>query len=324
MVQGMFETRIEPAPFDPEDLTGLRARVMAETAGGYQRVRTGLLPDYDKVRLDIALGYAGLAAVLALAGLAEGVVAGLAAATVAAIAIGFLIAYLQLFIHEAAHFGLAADRAANDRIADRLICWQVGTDIASYRATHWQHHRALGTADDSEVSYTNRLSLRFLAEMVTGIHALRVFLDRRRASVPKEAQGKGLRPLVTGALVHLALLALLVAVGAWPAALAWIGGMGIFFPLFATLRQLLEHRPADGQNNGAAVNRLFGDGPLASIFGGAGFSRHMLHHMEPQLSYTRFAEFEAYLMTTSARAELDARRTTYTRAFADLIRSDRK
>lgn len=319
----MFETRIEAAAFDPEDLTGLRARIMAETAGGYQRVRSSLVPNYRRVLRDIVLGYAGLAAVLALTGVVEGIVAGIAAAAAGAVAIGFLVAYIQLFIHEAAHFGIAADRATNDRIANRLICWQVGTDIASYRATHWEHHRSLGTADDTEISYTHRLSLRFLAEMVTGIHALRVFLDRRRVAAPKQSDGKGVRPLVTGALAHLALLAALVALGAWPAALAWIGGMGIFFPLFATLRQLLEHRPVAGQGSGAAVNRLFRNGPLASTFGGAGFSRHMLHHMEPQLSYTRFAEFEAYLMTTSASAELDSRRTTYARAFADLIRSDR-
>lgn len=319
----MYQAHIEAAPFDPEDLTGVKARVMAETLGQYQQVRQGLAPDYGRVRRDVALGYIALAFVLVLAGTAGGLVAGLAAATAGAVAVGFLVAYLQLFIHEAAHYNLAADRAANDRIANRFICWQVGTDIASYRRTHWEHHRSLGTATDTEVSYTNRLSLRFLIEMLTGVHALRVFLGRNKVAPASGKAGGGMKPLAIGASIHLVLIAGLVALGAWPAALAWIGGMGIFFPFFATLRQLLEHRPRDGEGGGAAVNRLFGDGPFARIFGGAGFNRHLLHHMEPQLSYTRLREFEAFLMTTSAREELDARRTTYGRAFADLIRSGR-
>ncbi|HEY0115447.1 MAG TPA: fatty acid desaturase [Allosphingosinicella sp.] len=319
----MYHAQIEAASFDPEDLTGLRARIMAETLGEYQTVRRGLDPHFGRVRRDIALGYAALAAVLALSGMAGGLVAGFAAAALGAVAIGFLVAYLQLFIHEAAHYNLAADRGTNDRIADRFICWQVGTDIASYRRTHWEHHRSLGTAADTEVSYTNRLSIRFLAEMLTGVHALRVFARRNQAAPAAAEPGRSRRPLAIGAAVHLLLVAGLVLIGAWPAALAWIGGMGIFFPFFATLRQLLEHRPASGEADAAAVNRLFGDGPFASMFGGAGFNRHLLHHMEPQLSYTRLREFEAFLMTTSAREELDSRRTTYGRAFTALVRSDR-
>ena len=35
-----------------------------------------------------------------------------------------------------------------------------------------------------------------------------------------------------------------------------------------------------------------GDGPLASTLGGAGFNRHLLHHWEPKISYTRFRELE--------------------------------
>ena len=78
--------------------------------------------------------------------------------------------------------------------------------------------------------------------MVTGIHALRVFTGRAGGETQEKAAGM-LKPLLVGAAAHLTILATLLALGAWPAALAWIGGIGIFFPLFATLRQLLEHRP---------------------------------------------------------------------------------
>lgn len=314
----MFQTSIDAAPFDPEDLHGLRARIHAETEGGYAAFRRTLTPDYRRVRRDIALGYAALAAVVAATGMI-----GFWAIPAGALAIGFFIAYLQLFIHEAAHFGLAADRAANDRIADRLICWQVGTDIASYRDTHWQHHRALGGPDDSEVSYRNRLSLGFVAAMLSGVHAVRVFLSRSGGETPAAAAPKSRRPLIIGMAAHLSILVLLVAVGWWPAAIAWIGGMAVCFPFFATMRQLLEHRPA-GESGAHAITRLFGDDLFSRLFGGAGFNRHMLHHLEPQTPYTRLADLETYLMATSARAELDARRSSYAGAFRDLVRNDRR
>lgn len=309
-------SRLEAAPFDPEDLHGLRARINAETAGGYATFRNGLMPDYARVRRDLALGYAALAVSVALVG-----IGGIAAAPAGAIAIGFIVAYLQLFIHEAAHFGLSRDREKNDRLADGLICWQVGTDIASYRATHWEHHRSLGGPGDTEISYRNRLTLGFTAAMLTGVHALRVFLSRKPGGEKRE--GRNLRPLLRGVAGHVLILAGLVAAGWWPAALAWTAGMGIAFPFFATMRQLLEHRPAAGDGTGTAVTRLFGDDPFSCIFGGAGFNRHMLHHLEPQVSYTRLADLETYLMGTSAREELNARRGTYWGAFAALVRSDR-
>lgn len=314
----MYQARLDAAAFDPEDIHGLRARITAETVGGYTVFRKQLAPDFAKVKRDIAAGYAALVAILAGVWLG-----GLAAAPLGAVLIGYTVAYLQLFIHEAAHFGLAADRAANDRLANRWICWQVGTDIASYRETHWQHHRALGAAGDTEVSYRNPLSLRFIAAMITGVHAIRVFMSRETAD--KTAGAKGLpRPLLIGVAIHGLILLALTVLASWYCALAWVAGMGVFFPLFATLRQLLEHRPLAGQAERGAVTRMFGTGPVSSTFGAAGFNRHMLHHLEPQVHYTRLGDLEAYLMKTSARGEIEARRTTYWRAFRALIESDRR
>jgi fatty acid desaturase len=314
----MYQSRLDAAPFDPEDIHGLRSRIAAETLGEYLRFRKELAPDFAKVKGDIAGGYVALVAIIAGVWLG-----GLAAVPFGAILIGYTVAYLQLFIHEAAHFGLAADRDVNDRFANRLICWQVGTDIASYRETHWQHHRALGAPEDTEVSYRNRLSLRFLASMVTGFHAIRVFLSRETAGKPRG--GRGLpRPLLIGVGAHLLILTVLTLFVSWTCALAWVGGMGVFFPFFATLRQLLEHRPMVSQEDRGAVTRIFGSGFFSSTFGAAGFNRHMLHHLEPQVHYTRLGDLEDYLMKTSACDEIGSRRTTYWRAFQALIASDRR
>lgn len=309
---------------DADHWPSLRARVDAETAGGYARFRKDLAPRHGVVWRDIALGYAALALIVVAVGSVEGLVSGLLAAIFGAVAIGVAIAYLQLFIHEAAHYNLARDRATNDRIADTLIAWQVGTTIAAYRRVHFDHHRHFGHAEDGERSWAHRLSWRLVAGMLTGIHALRIFLARRGDST---ATPSSKLPLIRGGAIHALLLGAMLALGAWPAALAWIGGVGIMFPFFATLRPLLEHRRAASDDallggDRDAVTRLFTDGPFARIFGGAGFTRHMLHHWEPQVSYTRLAELEAYLARTSIGPILDARRTTYWRAFRDILASD--
>ena len=320
----MFQSPILAPTIEPENLPDLRARLRVESGGGYGPFCRSLAPDFGKVKRDIAFGYLALGFVLAAVGSVAGLVPGLLAACLGAIGVGYAIAYLQLFIHEAAHYNLAPGRRANDRMADALICWQVGTSIAAYRRTHAEHHRHLGQAHDTEVSYTRPLSIRFLIEMVTGIHALRVFSGRAGGASPEAAPARALRPLVVAAAAHLALLTGLLALGAWPATLAWLGGVGVVFPLFATLRQLLEHRPTDGQTGRGAVTRLFGDDLFSRTFGGAGFNRHLLHHIEPQVSYTRYDALEAFLMRTSIASALDARRASYAAVFAELLREGRR
>ena len=92
------------------------------------------------------------------------------------------------------------------------------------------------------------------------------------------------------------------------------------------LRQLLEHRgelpaPAEARAHVVcfATNRIFGDGILASTLGGAGFNRHLLHHWDPLISYTRLRELENFLLETEAEPYLRARQTTYWRTFGHLF-----
>lgn len=313
---------------DADHWPPLLARVNAETINDYAKFRRGLAPRFAIVWRDIALGYAALGGIVVAVAQAPGIIGGIVAAVAGAVAVGFLIAYLQLFIHEAAHYNLAADRSRSDRLADLFIAWQVGTTIAAYRRVHFEHHRHLGHHDDGERSYVHRLTWRFLIEMVSGVHALRIFLARARAPASKGEAPKSLAPLVRGAAIHLGLLVAMLAFGAWPSALAWIGGMAVFFPLFATLRPLLEHRPTGTDEQlltgpREAVTRMFDDGLFARFFGGAGFNRHLLHHWEPQVSYTRLAELDAYLARTSIGPIIAARRTTYQRAFRDILAHDR-
>ncbi len=314
----------------------VRAQINAETGDAYSRFVKGLRPHYARVWRDMALGFAALLLSLALATLPSGLPARLIAAVLCAPLAGYAIAYLHLFIHEAAHYNLARDRSRNDFLCDLLISWQVGTRVADYRPNHFAHHRNLGRPNDTERSYFNALTPRFVFEVLSGIHALRVLLARRKDAAtraddaPENSKPKrDLAPPLRGLAVYLLIAALLFALGAWPAILTLGLGLVIFFPFFATLRQLLEHR-AEGADPAAdygavphgAVTRNFGDGPLASTLGGVGFNRHLLHHWEPQVSYTRLKDLETFVISTQAGAILDRRRTTYLKAARSLLRND--
>ena len=314
----------------------LRKALMQETDGDYQRFIGTLAPRYWRTWLDIALGYLFLALVVYLVGVPSSMPAQLVAILAGAIAIGYGVAHLQLFLHEASHYNLAPSRAINDGIADTLIAWLIGSTLARYRPVHFAHHRLLGTTADSENSYFNALSLRFMVETLTGIHALRIQrnrdrrVDRQAADTDKKDRTLPMSrwPMLRGIVLHGAVCAGAYMLSGWVGPIAWVLGVGTFSPLFGALRQLLEHRSttADPEQDYAekdhgAVSRMFGVGPLASTFGGAGFNRHLLHHWEPKVSYTRLADLERYLDDTVAGRIIEARRCTYLATAAALWRA---
>src|SRR5262249_26731753 len=99
------------------------------------------------------------------------------------------------------------------------------------------------------------------------------------------------------------------------------------FPYLSALRQQLEHR-SEGARSGTdyakvpqgAVNRMFRATPMARAFGSAGFRRHLLHHWDPSLSYSRFDDLEAFLLRTPLAADIEVSRTSYADAWRRLAR----
>jgi fatty acid desaturase len=301
--------------------------------------RRRLVPRYGRVWLDIGLGYAVLVAsalVIALFGVRSprySVPLGLAGGLL----VGYVVAFLELFFHEAAHYNLSRSRRLNDALANLFLGLLVGQEIKAYRIVHFDHHRFLGTTRDTEHSYFDALDFRFIVEALTGIKVLRV-LTQRGKHVGERAEGREgaeLREtghprfmLVAGLLLNLAVMTSAALAGAYSLALAWPIGVLVIHPAVNAVRQLLEHRSYDARSDidyaavdHGAMSRMFGWGPLASTLGGAGFNRHLLHHWDPQLSYTRFAELERFLLETKARDAVLGVTTTYTRAFLRLFRS---
>jgi fatty acid desaturase len=212
-----------------------------------------------------------------------------------------------------------------------LVGWLILMDVREYRKVHFQHHRALGTVNDSEISYFFPLNLIFFVKGTLGIRLLERWMsyrqwqtkaDENRAKTehrpPVGRLSAGRFVPVTGVLAHTLIIAGLLWSGSTAAAAAWIIGMACVFPLLATLRQALEHRNEAASSDidyartdHGAYTRLFGTGWFASTFGGAGFNRHLLHHWEPQVSYTRLADLECFLTDTPMAAVMDRRRTSY-------------
>jgi fatty acid desaturase len=311
---------------------GLKATLVSTDGVPYREFRRGLTPRYGRVWRDIALGYLVMFGLpIALAVLDPGLPVAAVAAVVVALLVGFTMAYINNFFHEAAHHNLHPDRARSDLLTNLLMGWLFGSSIGTYRQIHFQHHRALGTTEDSENSYFDPLGTRYLVEGLFGLKVVRTLRRYRETETkrdkPSRQQGESrLAWMALCAVTNLAIAGAFVALGSLAAGAAWLGALLLFFPFFVSLRQVLEHRSEDAdpdvdyrEIDHGAVNRLFGDGPLANTLGSAGFNRHAIHHWEPNVSYTRLKDIEDYLLTTEVAPLIRNRHTTYSQTFLRLF-----
>ncbi|MEJ7787760.1 MAG: fatty acid desaturase [Solirubrobacteraceae bacterium] len=311
----------------------LKGRLVDDDGVAYREFRKQLLPRYRRVWRDIGAGYA--AVVLVLAGLAiwdPGFPMAVVAVALGAVAVGYALAFINNFFHESAHHNLHPDRRRNDLLTNVLMGWLFGSSIQQYRIVHFQHHRALGTTEDSESSYFDPLRIRYLVAGLTGVKVLRTLrryhqVDKAKAErTPGGAARSRLGWSLLAAVTSLTITAALWLTGAEVAGVTWLAGLLLAFPFFVSLRQLLEHRSEDADPDAdynfvdhGSVNRIFGDGPVASTMGSAGFNRHALHHWEPNLSYTRLPDLERWLLHTEAAPLVREQQTTYARTFLRLL-----
>jgi fatty acid desaturase len=312
------------------DLGSVRRSSLVDSRGRtYLEVRRALSPRYRIVWLQLALGWLVVVAIATALVVADGhlvtPVAGKVAMAIAgSIAIGFWLHFLLQFQHEGTHYNLARTRKANDRLANAVIGIFVGEDVRNYRTIHLDHHRYLGTPQDTERSYFDPLDGRFILQGLLGLRLLRI-LAARRQKVDTKDTGSGSGPssyftaMFPLALAFNGTIVIVAAVtGHWVLSVSWVAGSLVFLPFINATRQVLEHRSETADPSAdytkvahGAVNRLFGDGPLASTLGPAGFNRHLLHHWDPGVSYTRLRELEEYLLDTEMAPLLRKRTTTY-------------
>jgi len=306
----------------------IRGSLRDSSGRTYAEFVGNLRPNYLRVWFDIFSGYFALILTLAALVSVNGpLFLKFLACGAASISVGYWIAYLQLFMHEAAHYNLAKNRPRNDLLANLFVCAIGAQEVSRYRSIHFQHHRALGTTADTENSYLNALTFRFLAEVLFGIRSFRVFRHRNQ-TVQKEGTRSYLSPwLIETILIHAGIILGAVYLARIELAVSWLAGWLLAFPFWGTLRNILEHRSEaivgeidDFCEDHGPFTRIFGNDPISSTFGGAGFNRHLLHHWEPQVSYTRLPDLEIFLMHTAMRNVVNARRSSYYRCFVTLLK----
>jgi fatty acid desaturase len=301
----------------------------------YKEFKNTLKPRWIKLWLELLAGYGVLIATLLCIIQLEAITALLPfTILISAFILGFALAYIQLFFHEAAHSNIAHNRKWNDFLANVLIGIFVGQDIKTYRPLHFQHHLKLGTPEDPERTYFHALTWRFILESLTGIRVIKVLFNRKKIVAAMDTTHivtlKKIvfnKHLMQSILFHSLILSIAIKLGHWPLALAWFIGMGVVMPFFAAIRPVLEHRDLNAKDEldyhqipHGSIHRLFGNGLLACTLGGAGFNRHLLHHWEPQISYTQLARLEKFLLQTKAADCIRGQQTHYLKILIRLMR----
>ncbi|MBI3784751.1 MAG: fatty acid desaturase [Deltaproteobacteria bacterium] len=308
-----------------------RGELFNRSGASYLEFKLSLAPRYPRTWLNITGGYLALimTAVAMMVVHAVPLLPAAVAVLLGALSFGWWIHYLILFFHEALHFNLAPTKQWNDRLAAVFISPLLGFNVATFRDAHFEHHRHLGTPQDNEVSYFSALTPRFIVESILGIRIVRALVAKRRYLQHTQAPSAVAWPtLLSSAAFHGSVIGASLVAAQYALAIAWVAAMISVAPALNLIRQILEHRDFAAQSSTdysrvvhGPVARIFGDGPLASTFGAAGFNRHLLHHLEPQISCTRLRELESFLNDTALATRLAVCRTTYWTTFVRLLRA---
>ena len=147
--------------------------------------------------------------------------------------LGYWLHALSLFLHEAVHYNVHPDPKKNDILAEFLICPLLFIGVRSYRKIHWPHHLHLGETSDTEKSYFHPLSSKFIAETITGIHALRTLLSYFKYKPEPADRTEKSDGLPWGSALRLffiqsSILLVFIIFGQYLAAGSWALGFGVF------------------------------------------------------------------------------------------------
>ena len=328
---------LQPEQLDERRFHESKANLVNKKGIHYTDFKKTLIPVYSRVWMEISAGWVCLLLII-LAGIfvqkkVETVWIQILLDLILAKMLGLNVNYLLNFFHEASHFNLTKSKEKNDLLANIFLGILHGHGIKHYRIVHWQHHVHLGTTEDPERSYFEALTFKFILESLTGIRAIRIFLFRHK-NVQQQDDNKNTPEVkreskimfMAGILFHAAIIVSFFCLHFYGLILIWGLGIGTFFPFYGSLRQLLEHRSENASKNinyakvpHGKLSRMFNNSFIDRIFGSAGFNRHLLHHFEPQISYTNLKQVEEFLLETSIGELLKKEKTSYPTTFIHLL-----
>src|SRR5258708_38252253 len=160
---------------------------------------------------------------------------------------------LSVLLHEAAHGFIHPNRLVNDGIAASLYGAPILLQLGVYRDRHWQHHRALGTVDDTKryprSSIRGYRFLRHVFLSLTGVLAVRMaWTYARRLRTDREAHR--VVNLVLVVFVQAGVLAVCWAMGnLWMYPILWILPIFTVMTLLVSIRSMAENQPRDLPEN---------------------------------------------------------------------------
>lgn len=165
---------------------------------------------------------------------------------------------LAILMHEAAHGGLHSNKAINEWIGQWLCAVPVGSDLASYRSYHLQHHRFTQQPEDPDLSLSapfpitkesfTRKAIRDLTGQTFVKQRLPLFLSLFKRgdsgdtvsheSFLSSGADKMQRFLIANGILFVVFW--LCGAGVWFFGV-WIFAMATWLPLVTRVRNIAEH-----------------------------------------------------------------------------------
>nr|WP_322744007.1 fatty acid desaturase [Nostoc edaphicum] len=188
--------------------------------------------------------------------------------------------------HEGVHNLISKNRKINDGIANIFCAWPISFNVESFRALHIEHHKHLGTENDSELQYltnfdvpTNKLKvLRIFLLNFCGLGFLKVlkFLYIFRPKTLKSSIG----PILTTFIF--------LAVGFYTnqlwIPLIWYLSLATSFWAVFNVRPWFEHIGVENEDN--SLTQRFKPSLLEQfIFFPHNFWLHYEHHKWPNVPF---------------------------------------
>lgn len=303
----------------------------------YSDFRATLKTNYSRVRMGILLTWALIFATLAFERLFPEVSVYLFPLLVMIVSLSQH--RLLNVIHEGAHYLIAKNRRANDLFTNIVAGCFFLVDVDQYRITHIRHHKDLGGPDDPENAHMDKLDFSWLAAAFSGFGAIARLLTRKKFR-DRLDYGKRISHIVVpiiGVALHASVLMLLLAFFPTVVLATWVLSTYVITPGLGLLRNLLEHKYVEvvdveiwshlfertnilDRRRENVTTRTFTSSALSRLYGSMGFTRHLLHHWDPSISFTNLKKVHGFLLQTPLGPSLESTNTTFTSTFKHLWR----
>ena len=243
-------------------------------------------------------------------------------------------------VHEGAHYLLSKSRKFNDIFCNFFAGWFVLCDVDQYRLTHIEHHRNLGSEFDPENAHMEKLDLTWLISLISGFNTVRRISIRNRArnnlGTRGTAKTRHLFIPVLGILLHILILLLIYNLFGIQVLIVWFFSTFFLTPALGILRNLLEHKYVEGVDSEIwyqiigrsrpdnlipnVTTRTFTKSMISRVYGSMGFTRHLLHHWDPSISFSKLDEVHRFFLQTPLEVNLRKVDSTFTSTFIHLWR----